>query len=119
MQKLLEDEKIEEKFKDLCKEYDSSINLLNFFDCKEFNTQDEDKVLKEDIEEFSNFQDILAESITGTNMKQLSEIYFKIFFLLVEDITNIFIRSMDLYYYKVRHKKLTKILLDRIIMASN
>src|SRR5688572_22508072 len=41
---------IEKKVKDLCMEYDDSISLLNFVDFKEFNAQDEDKVLR-DVEE--------------------------------------------------------------------
>jgi hypothetical protein len=109
---------IKNKFKDLREEYNNNIYDLKFDNCKKFNTKDEDKVLEEPIK----FQAILAESINGTNMNQISEvttsIYFELFVPLVKDVTNIFNRSMDLYR-KVQHKKITKILIDRITTAAN
>src|SRR3954447_20720564 len=47
VQKFLKDKIIEKKFKDLRKEYDTSISLLNSVDFKKFNIQEEDKVLRE------------------------------------------------------------------------
>ncbi|CAB5359194.1 unnamed protein product [Rhizophagus irregularis] len=123
VQDFLKDKIIEDKFKDLHEEYNNTcIDLLNFDNCKKFNEQDEDKILKEDIKELIKFQTILAESITGMNMKQISEvtntIYFELFFPLIKDVASIFNRSMDLYH-KVQHKKITKILIDRITKATN
>ncbi|GBC49576.2 kinase-like domain-containing protein [Rhizophagus irregularis DAOM 181602=DAOM 197198] len=123
VQDFLKDKIIEYKFKDLREEYNNTcIDLLNFDNCKKFKEQDEDKILKEDIKELIKFQTILAESITGMNMKQISEInntiYFELFFPLIKDVASIFNRSMDLYH-KVQHKKITKILIDRITKATN
>ncbi|CAB4490918.1 unnamed protein product [Rhizophagus irregularis] len=123
VQDFLKDKIIEDKFKDLREEYNNTcIDLLNFDNCRKFNEQDEDKILKEDIKELIKFQTILAESITGMNMKQISEvtntIYFELFFPLIKDIASISNRSMDLYH-KVQHKKITKILINRIIKATN
>src|SRR5438045_9180516 len=47
---------IKKKFKSLSKEYDNSVSLLDFFDFKKFNAQEENQVLEEDIEEFLKFQ---------------------------------------------------------------
>ncbi|CAB4382351.1 unnamed protein product [Rhizophagus irregularis] len=123
VQDFLKDKIIEDKFKDLREKYNNTcIDLLNFDNCKKFNERDEDKILKEDIKELIKFQTILAESITGMNMKQISEvtntIYFELFFPLIKDIASISNRSMDLYH-KVQHKKITKILINRIIKATN
>ncbi|CAB4435686.1 unnamed protein product [Rhizophagus irregularis] len=121
VQDFLKDKIIEDKFKDLREEYNNTcIDLLNFDNCKKFNEQDEDKILKEDIKELIKFQTILAESITGMNMKQISDntIYFELFFPLIKDVASIFNSSMDLYH-KVQHKKITKILIDRITKATN
>ncbi|RIA93202.1 hypothetical protein C1645_27432 [Glomus cerebriforme] len=71
VQKFLEPEMIkmiEKKFKDLCKEYDSSINVLNFnlpVSSVKFNAQEEQKILKDDVTELLKFQEALIESIDG------------------------------------------------------
>ncbi|CAI2194753.1 5249_t:CDS:2, partial [Funneliformis geosporum] len=63
VQKFLSAKSIEKQFKALCKDYDSSINLLNFILTVYFriNSDKEDKILKEDIEELLKFQEALAE----------------------------------------------------------
>ncbi|RIA99615.1 kinase-like domain-containing protein [Glomus cerebriforme] len=82
--KFLKTKTIEKKFKDLCKDYDDNIKLLNFtlpIEFKFINPQDEDKILKEDIEELLKFQQVLAEimneKVTDTNDKMNS---------LIEDV---------------------------------
>ncbi|CAI2175517.1 13784_t:CDS:2, partial [Funneliformis geosporum] len=51
-------------------DYDSSINLLNFTLTVDFriNSDKDDKILKEDIEELLKFQEALAESIDKVNL---------------------------------------------------
>ncbi|PKC68055.1 hypothetical protein RhiirA1_457694 [Rhizophagus irregularis] len=71
VQKFLGTEMIEKKFKELCKEYDSCIILLNSnlsvnFN---FNTEQEDKIIKEDIVQLSKFQKVLAECINDVKQK--------------------------------------------------
>ncbi|CAB4391634.1 unnamed protein product [Rhizophagus irregularis] len=63
VQKFLGAKKIENGFKELCKEYDSSMTLLNFNPLVNFNTENEDKIVKEDIEQLVKFQEALVESM--------------------------------------------------------
>ncbi|CAG8496921.1 4403_t:CDS:2 [Rhizophagus irregularis] len=76
VQKFLGAKKIENGFKELCKEYDSSMTLLNFnllvnFNTENedinllvnFNTENEDKIVKEDVEQLVKFQEALVESM--------------------------------------------------------
>src|SRR6266542_3801574 len=71
VQKFIGAKSIEKQFKELCKDYDSSIGLLNFTLTVDFkiNAEKEDKILKEDIEELLKFQAALAESITDAKSK--------------------------------------------------
>jgi len=71
VQKFLGAKLIENQFKELCKEYDSSISLLNFtltvgFN---FNKEIEDKILKEDVNELIKFQEALRESMDNVGEK--------------------------------------------------
>ncbi|CAB4442260.1 unnamed protein product [Rhizophagus irregularis] len=63
VQKFLGARKIENGFKELCKEYDSSMTLLNFNLLVNFNTENEDKIVKEDVEQLVKFQEALVESM--------------------------------------------------------
>ncbi|CAB4477593.1 kinase-like protein [Rhizophagus irregularis] len=63
VQKFLGAKKIENGFKELCKEYDSSMTLLNFNLLVNFNTENEDKIVKEDVEQLVKFQEALVESM--------------------------------------------------------
>src|ERR1043165_185977 len=90
LQIIFEYDIIEQKFKDLRNKYDNGISLLNFIDFKKFNEQEEDKVLKEDIEELMKFQGALAESMTDTSMDQISAIYFELFVPLINVVADVF-----------------------------
>src|SRR5436190_19839243 len=67
VQKFLEAKTVEQKFKDLRKEYDDSISLFNFDDFKKFNTQEEDNVLLE--------VQSLAEIVTVEIISEVKELY--------------------------------------------
>ncbi|PKY59330.1 hypothetical protein RhiirA4_550334, partial [Rhizophagus irregularis] len=56
VQKFLGAKKIENEFKELCKEYDSSMTSFNFNLLVNFNTENEDKIVKEDVEQLVKFQ---------------------------------------------------------------
>ncbi|CAI2165932.1 2504_t:CDS:2 [Funneliformis geosporum] len=79
VQKFLGAKLIEKQFKELCKDYDSSITLLSFTLTVDFkiNSEKEDLILKEDIEELLKFQAALAESI-GEVDKKISHVDEKI-----------------------------------------
>jgi hypothetical protein len=71
VQKFLGAQAIEASFINLCKEYDSSIQLLNLTLMADFkvNKEKENKILQEDLKELTKFQAALAESITDANKK--------------------------------------------------
>jgi soluble cytochrome b562 len=94
VQKLLENNKIEENFQDLRNEYDSKISLLNFDDFKEFNTQEEDKILKGDI---LKLQETLVK-------KSIAEV--------LNEVT-------ELYEMAQHNKNITRILMERIAAANS
>src|SRR5436190_5648635 len=97
VQKILEVSTIEKKFKDLRKEYDTSISLLNLIDFKKFNSQEEDKLLKEDTEKMQKFLADLAK-------KSIAEI--------LNEVT-------ELYKTAQHNKNITKILMQRIAAANS
>ncbi|CAG8440210.1 6313_t:CDS:2 [Funneliformis caledonium] len=74
VQKFLGAKSIERQYKELCNDYDSSISLLNFTLTVGFkiDSEKEDKILKEDIEELLKFQTALAESIADVGEKMTS-----------------------------------------------
>ncbi|CAG8682246.1 1900_t:CDS:2, partial [Funneliformis caledonium] len=59
----LEDKSIENKFKDLCKEYDDRNDVLSFAIELKTNAEKEDKVLEGDVKELLKFQKTFEESI--------------------------------------------------------
>ncbi|CAI2198596.1 14386_t:CDS:2, partial [Funneliformis geosporum] len=63
VQKFLWPKLIEKRFKELCKDYESSISLLDFTLTVDFriNSDKDDKILKEDIEDLHKFQEALEE----------------------------------------------------------
>ncbi|CAG8569591.1 5595_t:CDS:2 [Rhizophagus irregularis] len=70
VQKFLGAKKIESEFKELCKEYDSSMTSLNFnLLVVNFNTETEDKIVKEDVEQLIKFQEALVESMNNVEQK--------------------------------------------------
>ncbi|RIA99651.1 kinase-like domain-containing protein [Glomus cerebriforme] len=71
VQKFLGAQKIEEKFTDLCKDYENGIRVLNLNLMIDFNIRaDRDKKdLQDDLKELQKFQSALAESISYTNKK--------------------------------------------------
>ncbi|CAI2163025.1 16492_t:CDS:2 [Funneliformis geosporum] len=77
VQKFLGAKLIEKHFEDLCKEYDSSISLLNFTLTVgfQFHAEKEKKIVKADVKELLMFQEALAESMDNlTNIsKQLDK----------------------------------------------
>ncbi|CAB4477591.1 unnamed protein product [Rhizophagus irregularis] len=73
VQKHLGAKRIDNEFKELCKEYDSSMTLLSFnLVLVNFNTENEDKIVKEDLEQLVKFQEALLESMT--DVKQIDQI---------------------------------------------
>ncbi|CAB5381016.1 unnamed protein product [Rhizophagus irregularis] len=73
VQKHLGAKRIDNEFKELCKEYDSSMTLLSFnLVLVNFNTENEDKIVKEDVERLVKFQEALLESMT--DVKQIDQI---------------------------------------------
>ncbi|RGB42093.1 kinase-like domain-containing protein [Rhizophagus diaphanus] len=69
VQKFLVAKKIENEYKELCKEYDSSMTLLSFNLLVKFNTENEDKIVKEDVEQLVKFQEALVESMNDVKQK--------------------------------------------------
>ncbi|CAG8483134.1 11578_t:CDS:1 [Funneliformis mosseae] len=59
----LKDKSIENKFKDLCKEYDDRNDVLSFAIELKTNAEKEDKVLEGDVKELLKFQKTFEESI--------------------------------------------------------
>ena len=117
VQEFLGSTTIEEKFKDLREEYDSSIGLLDFIDFKKFNAQEEeDKILKQDIEELSKFQAALAESMTNTDMRS---IYLELFVPFINDVAFILREVTDLYCTAQHNKQIARILIERISAANS
>ncbi|GBB91817.1 hypothetical protein RclHR1_01920021 [Rhizophagus clarus] len=72
VQKFLGAKTIEKKYKELCHEYDSSIISLNLnlsVNLFNFNTEQEDIIVKEDVEQLIKFQEALADSMKDVQQK--------------------------------------------------
>ena len=113
VQKFLKSKSIEDNFEDLCKEYDANINCISLKKLDKF--PNEDKVLKEDIEELSKFQETLAENMTDMNMDQIfavtTAIYFELFAPLIKEMAEILSNVMGLYCTAQHNKKIIQILI--------
>ncbi|CAG8723705.1 8984_t:CDS:2 [Rhizophagus irregularis] len=71
VQKHLGAKRIDNEFKELCKEYDSSMTLLSFnLVLVNFNTENEDKIVKEDVEQLVKFQEALLENLVNRSVDQ-------------------------------------------------
>src|SRR5204862_75030 len=75
LQKFLEKNTIEEKFKNLRKEYDTSMNILDLVDLNKFNMQYEDKVLIKDVGKLLKFQRATVKKSIPEILKKVTKSY--------------------------------------------